>query len=347
MLRKLILPLMAIGLLSLAVIHMVRAQQSPPKPPPPVEPARPPFAASLAGSGLAEPQTENISIGSHLPGVVQEVLVAVGQKVDRGAPLFRLDDRKLQADLKARQSDLASAEAQLARLNNMPRPEELPSAEARIREARANLGAAQDKFLRTQTLHSQTVVSEAELISDRQALEMAREQLARAEADYRLLKAGAWEPDKLVARAAVDQARTHVEQVQVELERLVIGAPIDGEVLQVNVRPGEFVGAPPGQALIVLGSVHQLHVRVDIDEHDIPRFHAGAAAAAMPRGNAAAQYPLTFVRVEPYVVPKRSLTGDTVERVDTRVLQVIYALPPETPGLYVGQQLDVYVDACK
>jgi multidrug resistance efflux pump len=116
-------------------------------------------------------------------------------------------------------------------------------------------------------------------------------------------------------------------------------------VLQINVRPGEFVGAPPGQALVVLGNVGRLHVRVDIDEHDIPRFRPGAPARAMLRGNPRQEYPLTFVRVEPYVVPKRSLTGDNTERVDTRVLQVIYALEPEERTVYVGQQLDVFLDA--
>ena len=60
----------------------------------------------------------------------------------------------------------------------------------------------------------------------------------------------------------------------------MIRALVDGEVLQVNVRPGEFVGAPPSQALIVLGNVTQLHVRVDIDEYDIPRFVPDAPARA-------------------------------------------------------------------
>ena len=97
-------------------------------------------------------------------------------------------------------------------------------------------------------------------------------------------------------------------------------------MLQVNVRPGEFVGAPAGQALIVLGSVTQLHVRVDIDEYDIPRFITDAPARATLKGQPKDFFPLKFVRVEPYVVPKKSLTGDNTERVDTRVLQVIYAI---------------------
>src|SRR5262249_28109357 len=149
---------------------------------------------------------------------------------------------------------------------------------------------------------------------------------AKAEADFALLKAGAWEPDKQVARASVEQMQSQISQTETDLDRLTVRALVEGEVLQVNVRPGEFVGAPPGQALVVLGNVHRLHVRVDVDEHDIPRFRPGAAARASLRGDPKRTFDLTFVRVEPYVIPKKSLTGDNTERVDTRVLQVIYSV---------------------
>jgi len=75
---------------------------------------------------------------------------------------------------------------------------------------------------------------------------------------------------------------------------------------------------------MILGSVTPLHVRVDVDEHDAWRVRGGALAAASPRGNGSIRIPLEFVRFEPYVIPKKSLTGDSTERVDTRVLQVIY-----------------------
>ena len=68
---------------------------------------------------------------------------------------------------------------------------------------------------------------------------------------------------------------------------------------------------------------------------------------AVTRGQAHKEYPLRFVRVEPYVVPKKSLTGDNTERVDTRVLQVIYALEGAEGRVYVGQQLDVFLDVSK
>jgi hypothetical protein len=53
--------------------------------------------------------------------------------------------------------------------------------------------------------------------------------------------------------------------------------------------------------------------------------------------------PLRFVRIEPYVVPKRSLTGDSLERVDTRVLQIVYAFDRPAFPVYVGQQVDVFI----
>jgi hypothetical protein len=94
-----------------------------------------------------------------------------------------------------------------------------------------------------------------------------------------------------------------------------------------------------------LGTVtDKVNVRVDIDEHDIPRFKPGAAAMASFRGAPDKKFPLDFVRVEPYVIPKKSLTGDNTERVDTRVLQVIYSLKTEGKPIYVGQQLDVFID---
>jgi multidrug efflux pump subunit AcrA (membrane-fusion protein) len=66
--------------------------------PPPIQPAENPFPNTVAGAGIVEPETENISMGSSLPGVVVEVNVKVGRKVKAGDALFRLDDRQLKAE---------------------------------------------------------------------------------------------------------------------------------------------------------------------------------------------------------------------------------------------------------
>src|SRR5207253_11473438 len=100
---------------------------------------------------------------------------------------------------------------------------------------------------------------------------------------------------------------------------------------------GEYVGTTPGQALVVLGDIGSLRARVDIDEADIPRVSLGTSATAFPRGGSRQEVPLRFVRVEPVVTAKRSLTRANTDRVDTRVLKLIYDVSGADHSLYVGQ----------
>lgn len=347
MLTKFGLPLIALVLIAFSVRYLVQARERLPELPPPVQPAENPFRNTVAGAGMVEPQTENIAVGSSVPGVVTEVLVRVGQKVKKGDPLFRLDDRQLRAELEIQRAALADATAQLDRLEAMPRPEELPQAEAAVREAQADWENWERQWARGEDLMTRRAISEEEFIDRKQQAIQARERYNRAVAERDLIKAGAWQYDKEVSKAAVERAKAQVDQVETELDRLTARALVDGEVLQVNVRPGEYVGAPPDQALVVLGNVTQLHVRVDIDEYDIPRFVPDAPARATLKGQPDQWFPLKFVRVEPYVIPKKSLTGDNTERVDVRVLQVIYAIDTQGERLFVGQQLDVFIDAAQ
>ena len=120
----------------------------------------------------------------------------------------------------------------------------------------------------------------------------------------------------------------------------------DGEVLQVKVRAGEYAPAAAMQnPLMLIGSVETLQLRVDIDENDAWRVRPGAAAKASLRGNSSISTGLTFLRFEPYIVPKRSLTGESTERVDTRVLQILFSFPRGTIPVYVGQLMDVFIEA--
>jgi HlyD family secretion protein len=345
MLTKIGLPILSLVLIAFAVNFLMNSKTRMPELPPPIQPAVSPFPNTVAGAGMVEPETENISVGSPVPGVVVEVIAKVGQKVKAGDPLFRLDDRQLKAQLAIRRAMLEDARAQSKKLDAMPRPEELPPSEAKVLEAKADWENWEQQWSRGEELVTKNAISQEEFMERKQQAIQARERYNSAVAQYDLLKAGAWEPDKRVAQAAIDQAAAQVKDAETDLDRLIIRALVDGEVLQVNVRPGEFVGAPPSQALIVLGNVTQLHVRVDIDEYDIPRYITDAPARATLKGQPNDFFPLKFVRIEPYVVPKKSLTGDNTERVDTRVLQVIYAIQTGGRRLFVGQQLDVFIDA--
>jgi HlyD family secretion protein len=362
MFTRYILPLVGVCTLVFAVTQILKAQQKPDPVTPAIEPGKSPYVKQLAGSGIIEPETENILIGSHVPGVVDKLFIKVGDTIKPGDRLFQIDERTLRAEMKYRESMLASAQAQLGKLKKLPRDEERPVNEARVKEAEITLQDMQQQYDRVQKLTSS--VSSEELNRRQLAAELAKQQLARARADFQLWNAGAWQYDKDIAQAAVDQANAQLEQTKTELARLTVKAPMGRwkldangaevpdnantqyRVLQVNIRPGEYVGNNPGQsAAIVLGVVGQLHVRVDIDENDIARFQPTLVGVAKPRGNPDVSFKLKFIRVEPYVIPKKSLTGANTERVDTRVLQVVYALQGEHKNIFVGQQMDVFLDA--
>jgi HlyD family secretion protein len=228
----------------------------------------------------------------------------------------------------------------------MPRPEEVPEAQARVKEAEASLADVKNQLALAESIKDKRAISEEELWRRRYAVQVAEAKLGQARAQLALLKAGSWKPDIDVAGAEVAAAEAQVKATQTDIERLTIRALIPGQVLQVNIRLGEFAQAGVLQTpLMLLGNVDRLHVRVDVDENDAWRVRSEAPAMAFVRGNREIKTAIQFVRTEPYIVPKRSLTGDTTERVDTRVLQILYGFDRGELPVYVGQQMDVFIEA--
>lgn len=153
------------------------------------------------------------------------------------------------------------------------------------------------------------------------------------------------ENDLLIAKAEVAAARAAVAQTHALLDRLIVRSPIEGTVLQVNVRAGEYASPSASRAPIVVGHIDEMQVRADVDEQLAPRVKVGQKAVGYVKGETEHPIALQFVRIEPYVIPKVSLTGGSAERVDTRVLQVIYTFANTSQRtVYVGQQMDVYLE---
>ncbi len=308
--NRFLLPFIGILAAVWAAYSVVRTQPSRAETDPPAAPAVSAFADTVAAVGLIEASTENIWVGTPLAGVVVRVFVTAGQGVKRGDPLFALDTRQLDAELAVRRQAVSVARAR-ARV-----------ADARIADLQRQLEFAEQ-------VKDKRAISAEELTRRRSAVETSTAELEQA-------------------RSEIAAAESQVEAVQVDLERSVVRAPLTAEVLQVKVRVGEFApAAATTSPLIILGRSKPLHVRVDVDEHEAWRVQQGAHAVGHVRGNAELKAPLRFVRFEPFVVPKRSLTGDSTERVDTRVLQVIYRVDGDRVPLFVGQQLDVFIDASR
>jgi multidrug efflux pump subunit AcrA (membrane-fusion protein) len=304
--KRLILPLLAAAALTGAALSIYRNHPRPQRTEPPSPPPVTTFSDTVAAVGLIEASTENIAIGAPLAGVVEKVFVQAGDTVAAGAPLFAQETRHLQATLGVRRAALVTARAH-------------------VQTAETELADAQDQLERSQRLGKERVISTDELMRRKFGVQTAGSKLGEA-------------------RAEVTAAEAQIAETTTEIERCTVRAPLDAQVLQVKVRAGEF--APAGQTpepLMLLGGARPLHLRVDVDEQEGWRVRAEAAATAHVRGNAELKTPLKFVRFEPMVVPKKSLTGASTERVDTRVLQVIYGIADDSLPLFVGQQMDVFI----
>ena len=345
MIRKYFLPLLAVAGVLFAVWTAVQSTKPMPSAKAVVEPPQLPYAYKISGSGIVEASTRNIAVGTPVSALVAKVFVRVSQRVQAGDPLFLLDDRKERALLAVKETALVEARARLRRLLEVPRKEELPSARAKVREAEAIAEDLRLQLKSAEGVSVQKTISLEDLNKRRFAYQAAEARLAEAKASLELLEAGAWKADIEVAKAEISRVEAELEAAKVEVDRLVVRAPVAGNALQVNIRLGEFAqSGAPSQPLMLLGDLERLHVRVDIDENDAWRFKPASSAVAFVRGNPKLKADLTYEYMEPYVIPKRSLTGDSTERVDTRVMQVVYSFSRGALNIYAGQLMDVYIE---
>jgi RND family efflux transporter MFP subunit len=294
------------GVLS-AIGYVVKGSTPAPVAEPVSPPSVAPYQSYIAGSGMLEASTRNLAISTPVGGVVAQLAIKVGDHVQNGQELFRIDGRDLEAQFAVRTAAAAAARALIA-------------------EAQAALAQARDQLKRGEGLPPGSAISLQELANRQFAAQLAEAKLG-------------------TARANADLADAQVAETRTNIGRLTIRSPLDGDVLQLNIRPGEY--APAGalaSPLLLLGDTSTLNVRVDIDENDGWRLKPGSPAKAFLRGNSAISFDLSFAYVEPYVLPKLELSGASTERVDTRVLQAVFSVRKGDLPIYAGQQLDVYID---
>lgn len=205
-----------------------------------------------------------------------------------------------------------------------------------------------DSGLQAQLLTAQARVSEAKVDLEKPQHRLAFAlQLKRRDASAISEQAlSDLRDDVAAAVAALETAEAQVEQLEKDIARCVVRAPAAGRILKINIRVGEYADAGSLPApLMLFGDDTRVHLRVDVDENEALRIHPGARAIAYVRDNPQQKVLLRFEYIEPYVVPKSSLTGQSSERTDIRVLQVIYSFNRSVLPVYIGQQMDVYIEA--
>lgn len=212
-------------------------------------------------------------------------------------------------------------------------------------EAGTPLLQLDDRELQAQlkTRQADVRIREVELAKVRRQHE--RTESLRANQGVSLDEADSRRDEFMVAQARLESALATVAQTKASIDRLTVRAPISGTILQINTRAGEYTTPNASSPPLLLGSIEEVQVRADVDEQVAPRVKEGSKAVGYLKGDTQHAIAMEFVRIEPFVAPKRNLTGSSSERVDTRVLQIIYKIPNELARrIYVGQQMDLFIE---
>jgi HlyD family secretion protein len=326
--------------------------------PPAFKPISSPYETAIFANGIIESDQSsgsNINIFPEVSGPITKVLVREGQSVTAGTPLFAIDDKVQKANTEQLR---LQAEASLALLNELkaePRLETLAVATAQVEQAEANLKAARDPYDKDQA----SFVIDPKSIS-RDVLDTAENGVKQAEAaldvarrQYDLTKAGAWSYDIANQEKQYQALRQAFEASDALLAKYLVKAPIDGVVLSISASVGSYVSAQGAlnpytetlDQLVVMGPPQDhLAVRCFVDEILISRLPSPwHIAAQMSVIGSDIKVPLEFVRVQPYVSPKIELSNERQEKVDLRVLPVIFRFPKQDIPVYPGQLVDVYI----
>jgi len=356
--NKIILFLVVSGVLGALFSAYVYAV--PAKPPGPVfAPPSDPFAKGVFANGIVESYQshgENTNIYPEVAGVITRIWVAESEHVDAGALLLSIDDSVQRATVEQQRAQAQAARTALAELEAQPRPEVLDVSRAQVEQAKASLKSATDSYDKQKRSYeiAPESVSKDTLDTAANAAKIAQANLDVATRQYDLTKAGAWIYDVRNQERQAEALERAFASSSALLAKYTIRAPSSGVVLSIQSTVGSYV-SPQGayntytegmSPVIVMGTSDQfLAVRCYIDEILIPRLPPpDRIRAEMTIRGTSTKISLAYVRVQPYVSPKIQLSDERQERVDLRVLPVVFRFAPP-PGLAVfpGQLVDVFI----
>ncbi|MCB1567265.1 MAG: efflux RND transporter periplasmic adaptor subunit, partial [Xanthomonadales bacterium] len=310
--------------------------------PPPASPV--PLSTSVHANGVVEPAGEERLIIPQVTGRVEQVLVDEGDRVESGQLLAELENAEQGAQLMAAQADVQRLEAELARLQNGARPEEIRAARAASDEAGAIAQQAQAERVRRQHLAEKKLISQELLEDARTRAATAEAASERSKAQLDLLLAGARHEDIAAAQATLAAARAQAQRADAELEKTRIRAPIAGVVLKRVLNAGETVTALAPQPLATLGNLDRLHVRAEINELDISRVAMGAHATVTSDAFPGKEFAGRVIRIARRMGTRTILSDDPAQRRDAKTLEIMIELDPGAP-LPIGLRVDVQIVA--
>jgi multidrug resistance efflux pump len=297
----------------------------------------------IAGNGVVEPADREVKVAGQVPGRIAKLRVAEGDRVEAGAPIAELESGVERAALAAAEGDFEAAKAELLRTSRGLRSEDIEAAIADSEGARSKATMSRDTLERTEKLAKGGAATPDELDRARRQAETDQRTFESLEAKKRAALAGSRMEDIAQARAKMLGAAARRDEARAQLERLTIRAPIAGEILSLKFRAGEYY-TTGGDPLAILGDTRVARVRMDVDERDVAQVALGANAFATSTAFPGRRFAGKVVEIGKRMGRKNLRTDDPVERIDTKVLEVVFQLD-DRDGLVPGLRVTGHIES--
>ncbi len=226
-----------------------------------------------------EVETDKINVSAKVPGRVLEIIAEEGQRVKKGDTVAILDRPQLEAKKKQAESAQKAAQAQFEKAEKGAREEQIRMAYNQWLQAQAGKELAEKSFQRIQKLFEEGVVPAQKRDEVEAQYKMACRLEATAKAQYDMAINGTREEDKKAAEALVQQASGAVQEVESLIDEVHVTAPIDGEILEHIVYPGEIASA--GMPIVTMLNPDKIWITFNIREDQMNGLHIGQVIAGM------------------------------------------------------------------
>ena len=245
---------------------------------------RGPLQAVVVASGTLNAVT-TVQVGSQVSGQIIEILADFNTQVKKDQVIARIDPQSFELRVNQTRADLDAARGAVGVAQS-----NLAAQRAELARVKVNLADAERDLARKKTLVEKNFLSPAELDKAGTLRDSTREQQRAVEAQIKVAES---QVDS--AQAAVKQREALLKQAQVDLERTIIRAPVDGTVILRNVDAGQTVAASLQAPVLftIARDLRDMQVEAAIDEADVGRLRVGQAAGftvdAFPRRNFSGQ----------------------------------------------------------
>jgi HlyD family secretion protein len=294
--------------------------------------------ASVVGNGVVEPRDREIKVAGSLPGRIARVLVHEGDVVKAGAVLVELESDTERAALDAAEGELLVAKAELARTEKGLRSEDVEAVAAEAESARARAELSASTLERMEKLTKSGAATVDEIDRARRQAAIDKKAADAAFARRKAAESGSRIEDITVAKARVAAAAGRRDQARAALARLSVRAPIEGEILAIKLRGGEYYVPGGAEPLLVMGDTSALRVRMDVDERDVAAIQRGAIAEVTSSAQPGRKFSGRVLEIARRMGRKNVRTDDPTERIDTKILEVLIELDG-APELFPGQRV--------